>query len=95
MKRYQLKERVRATIELRAEHLEKLRELAARRKEKGYSKLIGEALDAFFANPADDAERRAAVEATCGMLSEEKAEALRAAIREGRKRPWSSSTPTS
>ena len=40
--------RVRTTIELKPEHRSRLLELAARRGEKGFSSVIGEALDLFL-----------------------------------------------
>ena len=39
---------MRTTIELRPEHRARLLELAARRGEKGFSSVIGEALDLFL-----------------------------------------------
>lgn len=39
---------MRTTIELKAAHRARLLELAARRREKGFSSVIAEALDAYF-----------------------------------------------
>ncbi|HMO95079.1 MAG TPA: ribbon-helix-helix protein, CopG family [Tepidiformaceae bacterium] len=47
---------MRTTIELSDDTLRALRELAARRGEKGYSKIIAEALEAYFAAPSTLAE---------------------------------------
>ena len=49
---------MRTTIELSEGTLRSLRELAARRGEKGYSKIIEEALKAYFGAPSALAEAR-------------------------------------
>lgn len=54
---------MRTTIEIADDKLWRLREIAARRGEKGYSKIIDEALEAYFAAPATLAEARAAYDA--------------------------------
>jgi hypothetical protein len=47
---------MRTTIEIADDKLRSLREIAARRGEKGYSKIIDEALEAYFAAPSTLAE---------------------------------------
>jgi Arc/MetJ family transcription regulator len=53
---------MRTTIEMKPEHRAKLLELAARRGAKGFSELVGEALEAFLRAEADrEAARKRAV----------------------------------
>jgi hypothetical protein len=53
---------MRTTIEMKPEHRAKLLELAARRGAKGFSELVGEALEAYIRAEADrEALRRRAV----------------------------------
>lgn len=95
---------MRTTIEIADDKLRRLREIAAQRGEKGYSKIIDEALEAYFAPDDGRAaalrrereERAERILALAGSISQEEAEAWKAEIRESRKR-WRtpSSTPTS
>jgi hypothetical protein len=56
---------MRTTIEIKPEHGAKLLELAARRDAKGFSELVGEALEAYFrAEPDCEALRRRAIRLT-------------------------------
>ncbi len=68
---------VRTTIELSDEHRARLLELAARRGEKGFSALIGEALEAYFASDAAADDRRRAALAARGAMAKTQAEELR------------------
>jgi len=85
---------MRTTIEIDDVKLRKLRELAARRGEKGYSKLIDEALEKYFSSDATGADpgrhqkARQLVELS-GAISADEADAMRAAVRESR-RTWRS-----
>lgn len=75
---------MRTTIELDAAQLEKLKSLAAQRGEKGYSKIISEALSRYFRELSDEqrAERRRAIERLKGSISDEEAEHMHRVVRE-------------
>jgi hypothetical protein len=76
---------VRTTIEIKPAHRAKLLELAARRGAKGFSELVGEALEAYLHAEADrDALRRRAVRLK-GTLAGRAARSLRATAEELRK----------
>jgi len=88
--------RMRTTIEIDDTKLRKLRELAARRGERGYSRLIDEALEGYLAEHGSGADhwsdaakeaRIARLLALEGSIGEEEAEAWKARIRESR-RQW-------
>ena len=68
---------MRTTIDLKPEHRAKLLELAARRDEKGFSSVIGEAIEAHLR--AEENPRRLARQAlgTLGRLSASEAEMMR------------------
>jgi hypothetical protein len=68
---------VRTTVELREDHRARLLELAARRREKGFSGVLAEAVDYFLAAAErDEAARQAALKLR-GSLSDREAEELR------------------
>ena len=68
---------MRTTIEITPDHRAKLLELAARRGAKGFSQLVGEALDAYLRAEADrKAQRKQAVRPK-GALPAPEAQALR------------------
>jgi Arc/MetJ family transcription regulator len=68
---------MRTTIEITPEHRAKLLELAARRGAKGFSQLVGEALEAYLRAEADrEAQRKQAVRLK-GALPAREAQALR------------------
>lgn len=72
---------MRTTIELKDEHRAKLLELAARRGEKGFSDVLGEAIEIYLETLSrDEAKRQAAVELR-GSLGEADARELREATR--------------
>lgn len=75
---------MRTTIEIDPDQLEKLKTLAAQRGEKGYSKIISEALARYFREMSDEerAERRRAIEALFGSISDQEADHMRASVRE-------------
>jgi hypothetical protein len=77
---------MRTTIEIRDEHRAELLDLAARRGEKGFSSLVGEALDAFLAAKRAEANRRGAALALKGSLSDSEARKLAAAVARIRER---------
>jgi hypothetical protein len=70
---------VRTTIELKDEARAKLLEIAGRRGEKGFSRIIGEAVDRYLRAEEADEERRHGALALRGALKGEQAERLRAA----------------
>jgi hypothetical protein len=73
---------MRTTIEIKPEHRARLLELAARRGEKGFSKLVEEALEAYFRSQSEGDPARARAEALKGALRAEEADALRETVRE-------------
>jgi hypothetical protein len=78
---------MRTTIEIKPEHRAKLLELAARRGAKGFSELVGEALEAYLRAEADrDALRRRAVRLK-GTLPAREARSLRATA-EALRKSW-------
>jgi hypothetical protein len=70
---------MRTTIEIRDEHRARLLELAARRGEKGFSKLVAEAIELYLETLSRDEEKRQAALQLRGSLTEEEADAMRAA----------------
>jgi len=69
---------MRTTIEIKPEHRAKLLELAARRGAKGFSELVGEALEVYLRAEADrEALRKRAVRLK-GALPAREARTLRA-----------------
>ncbi|MFW6012456.1 MAG: hypothetical protein ACOC92_01965 [bacterium] len=78
---------MRTTIELSDEHRARLLELAARRGEKGFSSIVEEALDRYFAR---EERRRKAVDRALdalGSLSPDEADRLDREVHELR-RSW-------
>jgi len=72
---------MRTTIELKDEHRAKLLELAARRGEKGFSDVLGEAIEVYLGTLSrDEAKRQAAIELR-GSLREADGRELREATR--------------
>ena len=72
---------MRTTIEITPEQRARLVEMAARRGEKGFSKLVQQALDAFLSAQASEKEKRRRALSLKGALDSSAAEALRAATR--------------
>lgn len=70
---------MRTTIEIKDEHRARLLDLAARRGEKGFSKLVEEALEAYLRAESSAEHRRRGALALRGSLRPKDAEALRAA----------------
>jgi hypothetical protein len=68
--------KVRTTVEIRPEHRAKLLELAAKRGEKGFSGIVAEALDVYFAE-GRDADRVRRLRKLRGVLSDAEAKHLR------------------
>ncbi len=73
---------MRTTIEMRDDHRAKLLEIAARRGEKGFSKLVEEAIEDYLKREQEDRETRAReFQKYCGILSKERADQLREEVR--------------
>ncbi len=89
---------VRTTIELDDKLREALIKRAAERGDKGYSRLIEDALREYLARheSSEREQRAAAIRAVTGSFSEEEADQMEAVIKEVR-RTWrgGSSIPTS
>ncbi len=60
---------MRTTIEIKDDHRARLLELAARRKEKGFSTIVAEAIEVYLKEQADHAEARRQALEVCGALS--------------------------
>jgi predicted nucleic acid-binding protein len=72
---------MRTTVEIRDEHRARLLDLAARRGEKGFSAILAEALDRYFATLAGEEGKRKTALGLRGCLSAEEAADLLAATR--------------
>ncbi|MGI9189068.1 MAG: hypothetical protein ACR2F9_02895 [Longimicrobiaceae bacterium] len=72
---------MRITIELSERECTKLLELAARRGEGDFSKLVEEAVVRYLANAAHDEERIDSALAVLGTLGDEGADALEESVR--------------
>jgi predicted transcriptional regulator len=68
---------MRTTIEMKPEHRARLLELAARRGRKGFSELVGEALEAYLNAQAGNTEKRKRARLLQGVLSTKEARSLR------------------
>jgi len=71
---------MRTTIEIRDDLRGALLELAARRGEKGFSRLVDEALEAYLEAERGRDEARKKALATRGTIGEEESEELRRAV---------------
>lgn len=71
---------MRTTIELSTEHHERLRALARRRGERGFSSVVEEALDVYFASlGTDEVEALLALE---GSITDEEADRVSERVEE-------------
>ena len=68
---------MRTTIEIKPEHRARLLELAARRGDKGFSSVIGEAIEIYLRGRAESERLRANALKLRGILTTKEAEALR------------------
>lgn len=68
---------MRTTVEIRDEHRAALLEIAARRGEKGFSSLVGEALEAYLRDQKRASATRRKAIGLRGSLSERETERLR------------------
>jgi predicted transcriptional regulator len=73
---------VRTTIELKDEHRAALLELAARRKQKGFSGVIEEAVEAYLKNEREREVKRRRALAAIGSFTNKEAEHLRKRVHE-------------
>ena len=71
---------MRTTIELNDEHRAKLLEIAARRGEKGFSRIIGEAVELYLKTAAADEALRERALLLRGVLDAREGNRLRAAV---------------
>lgn len=72
---------MRTTVEIRDDQRAKLLELAARRGEKGFSRLVEEALDRYLAAVSGSEERIRRALGAVGSLDEESAQHLEESAR--------------
>jgi hypothetical protein len=70
---------MRTTIDLKPEHRAKLLELAARRGEKGFSSIIGEAVEAHLKRTLENEDARRRARLLKGRLSQKEVKSLRQA----------------
>ena len=75
---------MRTTIELTDDHRARLLRLAAQRGEKGFSKLVQEAVEQYLEGQASREERVQKALSSLGSLSKESAERLEASVRKSR-----------
>ena len=73
---------MRTTIEITSEQRAQLMHIAARRGEKGFSKLVQQALDAYLKAQAGEEEKRRRALMLKGALDSRGADRLRTATRE-------------
>lgn len=73
-------EEMRTTIEMKAEHRARLLELAARRGEKGFSRLVAEAIQAYLDREGGRNAKRQRILAMRGTLSAKQADRLRSHV---------------
>ncbi len=71
---------MRTTIELKDEHRARLLELAARRREKGFSGIVAEAVEAYLRALDSDVSAREEALKQRGSLPADEAERLRAQL---------------
>jgi len=68
---------MRTTVEIKDAHRARLLELAARRGEKGFSRIIEEAIEAYLKMAKENEERRRRALLVRGSLSSKEADRLR------------------
>ena len=73
---------MRTTLELKPEHRSALRALAARRGERGFSSVLGEAIEAFLQGEVEREKRRKTLLSLAGSLSKKDGDRLRRTVRE-------------
>jgi hypothetical protein len=73
---------MRTTVELKPEHRSALLALASRRGEKGFSSVLGEAIESFLQGEVEREKRRKTLLSLAGSLSEKEGQELRRTTRE-------------
>jgi len=73
---------MRTTIEMKPEHRTALLALASRRGQKGFSDVVGEAVESYLRGEVDRERRRRAFRALAGSLSRKEGDELRRTVRE-------------
>jgi hypothetical protein len=73
---------MRTTIEIKPEHRSALLALASRRGQKGFSGVLGEAIESYLRGAAEREERRQTLLSLAGSLNQKEADALRVKVRE-------------
>jgi predicted DNA-binding protein len=71
---------MRTTIEMKPEYRSALLALASRRGQKGFSAVVGEAIESYLRGEADREKRRRAFRMLAGSLSAREAEKLRRSV---------------
>jgi len=79
---------MRTTIELTDRQRAALLKLAAERGEKGFSRLVQEAIEHYLESGLGRRERVERAVSLLGTLSRREADALRASVRRTREGPW-------
>ncbi len=73
---------VRTTIEMKPEHRSALLALASRRGQKGFSGVLGEAIESFLRGEVEREKRRKTLLSLGGSLSKKEGEDLRRTVKE-------------
>jgi hypothetical protein len=73
---------MRTTVELKPEHRSALLALASRRGEKGFSSVLGEAIESFLQGEVEREKRRNTLLSLAGSLSDKDGEELRRTARQ-------------
>lgn len=68
---------IQVTVEMKPEHRSALLALASRRGQKGFSAVLGEAIDSFLQGEAEREKRRKALLSLGGSLSKKDCDELR------------------
>lgn len=76
---------MRTTVEIPDHQRARLLELAARRGERGFSRLVQEAIEHYLAEHCPESDRLTAALSAIGSLDEASADALEDSVREIRK----------
>ncbi len=72
---------MRTTVELKPEHRSALQALAARHGERGFSSVLGEAIEAFLQGEVERERRRKTLLSLAGSLSKKDGDRLRRTVR--------------
>jgi hypothetical protein len=75
-------EGMRTTIEMKPEHRSALLSLASRRGQKGFSAVLGEAIESFLQGEVEREKRRKTLLSLAGSLSKKEGDDLRRTVKE-------------